>query len=135
MSIVLIRQALETRLNTMTPSLATAWEGVVYTPVTGTPYQQVNLLSANAENPTIGGTMYRQAGIFQVLLCYPPSNGAKPAATRAELIRDHFKRGTTLTSGSVEVLIEYTPSILPAIIDGERYRLPVSIRWSADIYP
>lgn len=135
MSVVLIRQALETRLNTMTPALATAWEGVSFTPVTGTPYQQVNLLMATAENPTMGGTMYRQSGVFQVLLCYPPSNGAKPAGTRAELIRDHFKRGTTLTSGSVEVLIEYTPSVMPAIIDGERYRLPVSIRWSADIYP
>ena len=65
MSIVSIRSALETRLNALSPSLATAWEGIPFTPVTGTPYQQVNLLT-DTENPTLGDGMYRVTGFMQV---------------------------------------------------------------------
>ena len=135
MSIVNIRIALETRLNAMSPSLATAWEGVPYTPVTGTPYQQINLVLAQTENPTLGDGMYRVTGFMQVLLCYPPGTGPKAAATRAELVRNQFQRGLGLSSGGIEVLIDRTPSIAPAIIDGDRYRLPVTVYFSADIFP
>lgn len=135
MSVVKIRAALETRLNAMSPAIATAWEGIPYTPITGTPYQQVNLLLADSENPTLGDAMYRQAGLMQVLLCYPPGVGAKAAATRAELVRDWFPRGLGLSSGGQSVLIDRTPSIAPALIDGDRYRVPVSIYFTADIFP
>jgi hypothetical protein len=135
MSIVNIRAALETRLNAMTPALATAWEGVPYTPVTGTPYQQVNMLLSATENPTFGDAMYRVTGFLQVLLCYPPGTGPKAAATRAELVRDQFRRGLGLSSGGTDVLIDRTPTIAPAIIDGDRYRIPVTIYFSADIFP
>lgn len=135
MSIVNIRAALETRLNAISPSLATAWESVPYTPVTGTPFQQVNLLLNEAENPTLGDGMYRVTGFLQVLLCYPPGAGPKAASARAELIRNQFQRGLGLSSGGTDVLIDRTPTIAPAIIDGDRYRLPVTIYFSADIFP
>lgn len=135
MSIVSIRAALETRLNSLTPALATAWEGVPYTPVTGTPYQQINLLLSATENPTLGDKMYRVTGFLQVLLCYPPGTGPKAASTRAELIRDWFPRGLGLSSGGIDVLIDRTPAIAPAIIDADRYRIPVTIYFSADIFP
>ena len=135
MSIVNIRAALETRLNAISPSLATAWESVPYTPVTGTPFQQVNLLLNEAENPTLGDGMYRVTGFIQVLLCYPPGTGPKAASARAELIRNQFQRGLGLSSGGTDVLIDRTPTIAPAIIDGDRYRLPVTIYFSADIFP
>lgn len=135
MSIVSIRAALETRLNSMSPALSTAWEGMPFTPVTGTPYQQVNLLLNDSENPTMGDAMYRQSGFLQVLLCYPPGTGAKAASTRAEAVRSHFPRGLGLSSGGINVLIDLTPSIAPAIIDGDRYRIPVTIYFRADIFP
>lgn len=135
MSIVNIRAALENRLNGLTPSIATAWEGVPYIPVNGTPYQQINVLFADSENPTIGDSMFRQNGIMQVLLAYPPGTGAKAAATRAELVRSWFPRGLGLSSGGIEVLIDRTPSIAPALIDSDRYKVPVSIYFTADIFP
>ena len=134
MALVEIRTALEAKLNALTPSLATAWENVPFTPVVGTPYQQVNLMVADTLNPTMGGTHYRVKGFMQVLLCYPPSVGAKTAATRADLLVNHFKRGTSLTSGGVTVIIDKTPSIAPALIDGVLYKIPISIYFSADIY-
>lgn len=134
MALVEIRTALEAKLNALTPSIATAWENVPFTPVVSTPYQQVNLMIADTLNPTMGGTHYRVKGFMQVLLCYPPSVGAKIAATRADLLVNHFKRGTSLTSGGVTVIIDKTPSIAPALIDGVLYKIPVSIYFSADIY-
>lgn len=134
MALVEIRTALETKLNALTPTIATAWESVPFTPVVGTAYQQVNLMTADTLNPTLGGTHYRIKGFMQVLLCYPPNAGAKNAATRADLLVNHFKRGTSLTSGGITVIIDKTPSIAPALIDGVLYKIPVSIYFSADIY-
>ncbi len=135
MALVSIRTALETQLNSLTPSIATAWESVPFTPVTGTPYQQINLFIADTLNPTLGDSMYRVKGFMQVTLCYPPNAGTKAASTRADLLVSHFKRAISLTSGGVTVLIDKTPSIAPAIIDGDRYKIPVSIYFTADIYP
>ena len=134
MALVEIRTALETKLNALTPTVATAWESVPFTPVVGTAYQQVNLMIADTLNPTLGGTHYRIKGFMQVLLCYPPNAGAKTAATRADLLVNHFKRGTSLTSSGITVIIDKTPSIAPALIDGVLYKIPVSIYFSADIY-
>ena len=134
MALVEIRTALETKLNALTPTLATAWESVPFTPVVGTAYQQVNLMIADTINPSLGGNHYRLKGFMQVLLCYPPNAGAKTASTRADLLVNHFKRGTSLTSGGITVIIDKTPSIAPALIDGVLYKIPVSIYFSADIY-
>lgn len=134
MALVEIRTALETKLNALTPTIATAWESVPFTPVVGTAYQQVNLMIADTINPSLGGNHYRLKGFMQVLLCYPPNAGAKTASTRADLLVNHFKRGTSLTSGGITVIIDKTPSIAPALIDGVLYKIPVSIYFSADIY-
>jgi hypothetical protein len=134
MALVEIRTALETKLNALTPTLATAWESVPFTPVVGTPYQQVNLMIADTLNPTLGDGHYRIKGFMQVLLCYPANVGAKTAATRADLLVNHFKRGTSLISG-VTVIIDKTPSIHPPMIDGLLYQIPISIYFTADIYP
>jgi len=134
MSISSVRIALENKLNAMTPTLSTAWENVPFTPVTGTPYQRAYLMPATPANPTMGDGYYREQGIFQVSLFYPLQAGPKTAADRAELIRAAFKRGTTLTSGTVSVIIERTPEIGQGRVDGDRWALPVKIRWYAGIY-
>jgi len=89
---------------------------------------------ADTLNPTLGGNHYRIKGFMQVLLCYPRNAGAKTEGIRADLLVNHLKRGTSLTSSGVTVIIDKTPSISPALIDGERYKIPVSIYFSADIY-
>ena len=134
MSLASVRIALETKLNGMTPSISTAWENVPFTPVSGTPYQAAYLLPATPANPTMGDGYYREHGIFQITLMYPIQAGTLTAATRAELIRSTFKRGTTLISGTVSVIIERTPEIGQGRVDGDRWALPVKIRWYAGIY-
>ena len=133
MSITSVRAALETKLNAITPSLATAWQNIGYTPVTGTPYQACFVMPAIPSNPTLGDDFYREQGIFQISLFYPLLEGAQDAEARAQLIRTTFKRGTAMTSGSVSVLVNTTPEIGQGRADDDRWHIPVKIRWSAGI--
>jgi len=145
MSIVYVRAALQSKLDGIAPSLATAWENVGYTPVVGTPYQAAYVLAAEPENPTMGDGFYREQGIFQISLFYPLKNGTYTAEHRAQVIRDTFKRGTSITPGEiydwydyyfapfVTVRIEKTPEISQGRVDGDRWHIPVKIRWFAGI--
>jgi len=134
MSIGSVRAALESALNGMTPALSTSWENTPFTPVTGTPYQACYLLPAMPDNSTMGSNHYREQGIFQISLFYPLQTGPKAAADRAELIRTTFKRGLSFTSGTVTVRIERTPEIGQGRVDGERWHVPVKIRYFAEIF-
>lgn len=132
MSIVLIRRAIETKLAAITPALPTAWENAPFTPAAGAPYQRVYLLPAEPENPE-WGAMRRETGTLQISLCYPLGTGTREVADRAELIRSHFVRGTSAVADSATVQFFRTPMISAAIIDADRYVLPVRIRYFANL--
>lgn len=133
MSQVTIRKALEKRLAAMTPALSTAFENVTFTPTAGTPYQRANLLPNTPDNAVQGAAMYFDKGIFQVTLAYPMGSGPNAAETRAQAVRDWFRRGTSLVEGSVTVHVTNTPRISPALIDGDRFCIPVSVPYLAQI--
>jgi hypothetical protein len=133
MSVTAIRAALEAQLATITPALSTAYENVSFSPVTGTAYQACYTLRATPDNPTMGDGFYRELGIFQVSLFYPAQNGSGAAETRAGLIREAFKRGISMISGSTTVRVARTPEIGAGRIDGDRWHVPVKIQWFADI--
>ena len=130
MSLLAVRNALETALNAMSPSLATAWENSPYTPVSGTPYQRVYLLAAEPDNPEMGRHVVER-GFLQVSLAYPLDDGPGAAMTRAELIRSTFYRGAALTASGITTQIERTPEIAPAQIEDDRYVVPVRVRFFA----
>jgi len=134
MSIAKVRTALEIALHTMTPALATAWENQDFAPTAGTPYQAAHLLPAAPDNSTMGDGHYRERGLMQVSLNYPVDAGSAPAMTRAELIRATFFRGASFTSGGVTTRIPTTPEIGRAVVVDDRWVLPVSIRYFADVY-
>lgn len=130
--LVNVRAALETALAAMSPALATAYENVAFTPTAGTPHQRVNLLAARPDNREISANFVEQ-GLFQVTLCYPSGTGPAAAAARAELLRAAFKRGNSFANGGVTVLSTDTPEIMPAYVDGDRYCVPVRVRWMSQI--
>lgn len=129
MSIVNARNALLARLATLTPPVSTAFENQAFTPTAGTPYQTVTLLPNTPDNPSMGSSYYREVGLLQVSLCYPTNKGSGDALARAQLLRDHFPRGLTLTSGGDTIIVRLTPSIAPAFTQGDRYIVPVTIDW------
>ena len=134
MSIIKIRAALENHLATMIGALPISYENAQFSPTAGAAFQVVNLLPATSENPSIGASLHRELGIFQVTLYYPINNGSSDAATMAEAIRTRFARGMTLSKDGVVVQIDSTPSIARGIIDGDRWVLAVSIPYMANIF-
>lgn len=129
-----IRRGLEARLAAMTPALATAWENKGFTPVAGVPYQRARILPATPDNASQGSKHYIEVGIFEIALFYPNGSGSADAQARAEAIRSWFKRGTTVTHGGVNTIVTHTPAKAQGITEGDRYVVPVSIRYQADIF-
>lgn len=136
MSLAAVRSALEQALSAMAPALETAWENAPFElPPDDAPYQRVNLLPNQPENPTFGDNFRRLRGLLQVTLAYKLGTGPADALARAELIQTTFPRGASFVASGITTTIERTPEIAPALIDGDRYCIPVRIRWFANIQP
>lgn len=133
MSLILIRKALEKKLATLTPALVTAYENAPYTPVTGTPYQRINLLPNTPDNSTMGTVLYFERGLFQITVCYPAGTGPNAAETQAQAIRALFKRGASMSESAITVIVTNTPRVSPAMIDGDRYCIPITVQWQSQI--
>lgn len=110
-----------------------AWEGVAFKPLVGVPYQQVTMLPAEPENITYGSG-YRESGIFQVVLNYPPNEGTGDITARAEMIRAAFPRGASFTADGLTVNVRRTPQILPATLVGETLKMTVRFVYQADVF-
>jgi hypothetical protein len=124
MSTSTIRQALETALLTISPSIDTVFENAEYTPVVGTPYQRVFFLFTNPDNEYIG-RRFNQRGYMQVILSYPELVGSATAQSRAEAIRSKFKSGQKYST----VSIDRTPKIGDGDSQDGRYVLPVFVNF------
>lgn len=133
MSAVEIGAALEAALEAMTPALAIAHENVHFDkPDISVPYQKVHILFATPDNLVMGED-YQELGFMQVTLMYPIQKGVGDAMARAELLRTTFYRGASFTSGGSTVIIHKTPEIGVGVIDGERYSLPVRIKFYSNV--
>jgi hypothetical protein len=132
MSVVKIRVALETALNGMSPALSTAWENASFAPVAGTPFQRVHILFAQPENREFG-SRHRELGYMQVTLMYPLQVGTSLVNARAELIRSTFYRGAAFVNSGVTVTVSETAEVSPGGVDGDRYSVPVKIKFFSNI--
>lgn len=133
MSIVKISAAFEKKLKALDLTFPTANENASFTPVTGTAYQRTRLLPSQPENPTIGGNHYREVGFYEIVLFYPVNTNRGTAQAKAEAIKAHFSRGTAMTENGITVVVARTPNISPAITDGDRYAIPISINYYSDL--
>ncbi|MBK7822932.1 MAG: hypothetical protein IPJ61_18280 [Tessaracoccus sp.] len=129
MSIATIRAALESRLNGMASPLPSAWENVSYTPITGVPWQRVNLLVNDPVDYAVSSDVVEQRGILQVTLYFPAGAGSAAAAARAQAIADRFAPVQTLISGATKVEILRTAHIAGGQVVDEWWCVPISIYW------
>lgn len=127
-----IKAALEIALGEIIPEIGTAYENDVYTPVVGTPYQEVYFLFSEPDNNEYGST-YREIGYMQLTLNYPLKVGTHDIDFRISLIRDKFVRGASFTQNNTVVVVNRTPEVGPGEIDGDRYTKNVFIRFYANI--
>ena len=127
----MIRMALENKLNTITPLIATHWENTSYVPISGTPYQSVNMIYGNTEDMAITNDLRKDQGIMQVTLLYPTLNGTKSVEDRAKLISSTFSNALKLYDDDDEVRISKTPDIKIMGSIADRFIIIVSIYWKS----
>jgi len=136
MSLVIIRQQLETALATLTPAIDTVFDnGPVYVPVVGQPYQRVNLLFARPDNPTMGDNFYRENGFLQITLCWPVGAGAAGLDARAQMIRTAFPQGRSFTTGKVTTVIAATMEKMPGQVADAHFESAVRIPFFSNVLP
>lgn len=128
-----IMQAFNGSLSTFATqkSISVAWENTPFTPTPGTPYLMAFLLPAQTVAAALGSdALNRHRGVFQVNVVYPVDNSWGTCAAMADDVRKHFKRGTTLSNGTIVIESSYTSS---GMRDGGRYVIPVSVNYRADL--
>lgn len=133
MPILSTKKALERRLMTLTPVIPTAFEGVSFEPPS-TIYQRCQFRIDSVDDPVLGTGYYRERIQFQVFVIDEPNKGTAGAISRAELIRDLFKKGTTLLEGAYRIHVLTTPHVGSASPIGTRSIVPVMINVVTEIY-
>lgn len=134
MSLSSIKQALEVRLSELPSLLPTSWDNKPL-PMTSDPHQRVNFLPAPPENPTMGDSFRREVGVMQITLSYPTNIGAGTALAMAVTLQAWFPRGSSFVANGITTTIQRTPEIGPGRTVNDRYLVPVSIRYFANIIP
>ena len=133
MAIIEIKKAAERHLNNLTPVVPIAWEGVSFTPTTEL-YERVQFTIQPPEDPVFGTGFYREHVTMQVFCLGSTNKGTAEVLTRAELIRNHFKKGTVLVEGDVKIHILTTPQIAGTSIVSDKVICPVLIELVAEVY-
>lgn len=88
------------------------------------------LLPSQTEIVTLGATGYdRLNGLYQIDVFVKLGSGANAANVQADAIMAAFTKGTYLTSGTTNVLIENKWRI-PARVLQNFYQIPVFVQWS-----
>lgn len=129
MSNASIRAALATQLNTL--GISTAWENSNFKPTAGQVYLAEALLPSETLSVGVSSTSSDNfGGIYQVLVYSPAGGGKGAAVAAAEQVVAAFPKGASLTYSGVTVRI-LRASQNPALMDGERYVIPVSINYRA----
>ena len=132
-----IRRAFEKSLVAMPQGLGaanTAYENTTFTPKADFPHQLSRLVPLPVENPTFGDNYNREIGFYQVVLSYPKGKGVGTLATMADMVKDSFKRGTTLVEGSDKIIIDRTPEISSVYINDNRAEITIRIRYYSEQY-
>lgn len=129
-----IKKALERKLETITGSIATAFEGVSFIPPEGVMYQRCQFLINSPDDPTFPAGYHRERLEMQVFVCDIKGNGTTAAFTRAELIRNTFYKSLSLIEGATKIFILRTPQIGSAFITQDRIIVPVLIPIIAEVY-
>lgn len=96
------------------------------------PYLEAKVFRAPTETLAVDDdATAMHVGFFQVDVVYPEGKGSIAPTQIADIVKDHFPRGTVLTDGSTKVRIDLDPYVMSQIKDGPYTRTPVSIRFRA----
>lgn len=124
-----IRKAFEKKLISYTPVNTISFEAAEFKAPTSGAYFVCRLIPAEVQNPTFGDNYHREVGVFSVVVCTPVGKGSQLAALKAGELKELFYRSLSLFEGGDCVIVDRTPSIGSGYIDGNKYCIPVRIRY------
>lgn len=125
------RLAFEEAINAISPTIATAYENVSFTPSSGVPYQELYDIPASNDHLFMDNSEFEGLGIFQITLKYPSGQGMKTVSNRAELYVSSFPVGTKLTKNGEVITVLQTPKVNNLGVDGDRVIVAVSINYKS----
>lgn len=129
MSQAIISAALSARLNTVA-GYQVQWENSPFTPPSGV-YLAESFLPADTLAVGISNASSDEySGIYQVSVMAPKGATKGPPRVAADAVLALFPRGLQLTRSGITVTI-LRASMGPALIDGDRYTVPLSIDYRA----
>jgi hypothetical protein len=134
LAIIESKRACEKHLKALSPDIPTAYEGLHFTPPANAMYQSTQFYIEQPDDPVFGTGYYRENFQFQVFVADVKGKGTAAALTRAELIRQHFKKGTTLFEAGFKILILETPKVAGTAITEDRIVVPVIISAITEVY-
>ena len=130
--IKLIRQALETTLINLQPSVPTAIEGVDFDPPAGL-YQRCQLLIRQPDDVVLGTQYYRENVDFQVFVVAPAGLGLGEGLDQAVRVRNAFPKGWYMQQGEVSLRGLRTPQIGSTMPADGKVVIPVTIRLTCEV--
>ena len=134
MAIKEAKTAVRKHLNSLVPKLPTALEGISFTPPKTGMYQRLQFVIARPTDPVLGAGYYRENIEVQIFVVDKLDVGTTNAETRAELIRDWFHKGLTLTEGTFRMHVLKTPHVSSAAVAADKIIVPVLIPLVVEVY-
>lgn len=126
MSVFETQSALIKHLNTLSPALPTAYESAAFTAPIGL-YQRVQFRVSPPDDPVLGTGYHRERVELQIFVYGESNKGTGEVLQRAELLRQHFKKSTTLIESGLYIHVLETPQIAGTQVIGGRVVCPVLI--------
>lgn len=129
-----IKKALERRLQAITPTVPTGFEGVNFDPPVNAMYQRCQFMIGKPQDPTLTIGFSRERLQMQVFICDVKGTGTGAALARAELIRNTFAKGLSLIESGTRIYVLETPHIGSAMVVGDRIIVPVMIDAIGEVF-
>lgn len=133
MSVFAVKKAVRIHLAAMPSVVPTAYEGMTFEPPDGM-YQRLQFNVLQPDDPTLGLGYYRERVTAQVFVVDQVGSGTGAAEQYAELVRNHFSKGTTLFESGVRIQVLTTPQIAGSVVVQNRLIVPVMIDLVGEVF-
>ena len=133
MAIIEAEKAVRRHLQTLSPVLPTALEGISFVAPDGM-YQRLQFVINSPTDPTFGRGYHRENIQVQIFVADKLDVGTNAAITRAQALRDLFHKGLTLNEGGFRMYVLRTPQIAGASVGSDRVIVPVLISLTVEVY-
>lgn len=133
MAIIETETAVRRHLQTLSPQLPTAYEGISFVAPTGM-YQRLQFVINSPTDPVFGRGYHRENIQVQLFVADKLDVGTNAAIQRAQALRDLFHKGLTLNEGGHRIMVLRTPQIAGAAVASDRIIVPVLIPITVDVF-